>query len=62
MTVFTHQVVGVADPRVFARQKLQEGHHIAEENVHDGSHASLFDSVFSPTSEFSKLVSKSDSL
>ncbi|XP_064153995.1 uncharacterized protein zgc:154075 [Anguilla rostrata] len=29
------RVVGVADPRVFARQKLQEEHHIAEENVHD---------------------------
>ncbi|KAJ8388985.1 hypothetical protein AAFF_G00125460 [Aldrovandia affinis] len=29
------RVVGVADPRAFARQKLQEQHHIAEENVYE---------------------------
>ncbi|XP_036389759.1 uncharacterized protein zgc:154075 [Megalops cyprinoides] len=27
------RVVGVADPRIFARQKLQKEHHIVEENV-----------------------------
>ncbi|KAI1892523.1 hypothetical protein AGOR_G00134470 [Albula goreensis] len=29
------QVVGVADPRAFARQKLQEQHHIPEENIYE---------------------------
>lgn len=32
------QVVGVADPRKFARTKLQQKHNIVDENIFEGEH------------------------
>lgn len=37
-SIVSSQVVGVADPRKFARTKLQQQHKIIEENVFEGEH------------------------
>ena len=43
------QVVSVADPRLFARRKMQEKHQILDENVFDGKR---FDLVLSPVTQY----------
>ena len=35
------QVVGVADPRKFARTKLQQQHNIVDENIFEGEHQKI---------------------